>query len=74
MTSANDSALGYMEKQLRALGYDDLRFDCPLVDIQEIAALAAFDGDDPVVVCYPPWRMVASKTLPYKWRRKHKPI
>lgn len=53
MTSANDSALGYMEKQLRALGYADLRFDCPLVDIQEIAALAAFDGDDPVVVCYP---------------------
>lgn len=45
-----------MQQTLAGLGYTDLRHDCPLAalpDAQEQAALVAFDGDTPLVLCYP---------------------
>ena len=49
-------ALTGMVEQLTELGYTDLRTNYPLrafPDMQETAALVAFDGDEPVVLCYP---------------------
>jgi len=49
-------ALASMREKLAELGYDDLRPNYPLAafpDMDETAALIAFDGDDPVVLCYP---------------------
>ncbi|MCW3053205.1 MAG: hypothetical protein JWN14_2375, partial [Chthonomonadales bacterium] len=52
-----------MQQALTELGYTDLRADCPLMampDTQEKAALVAFDGDTPLVLCYPAARSVNS--------------
>jgi len=52
-----------MQQALTELGYTDLRADCPLLampDTQEKAALVAFDGDTPLVLCYPAVRSVNS--------------
>ncbi len=49
-------ALPGMHERLFVLGYHDLRPDYPLLpylDMNEKAALVAFDDDDPVVLCYP---------------------
>ena len=49
-------ALPRIREALAELGYDDLRANYPLTafpDMEERAALIAFDGDDPVVLCYP---------------------
>lgn len=49
-------ALQSIHDALTELGYDDLRLNCPLTafpDMEDIAALIAFDGGDPVVLCYP---------------------
>ena len=49
-------ALSGMRKVLTELGYDDLRSNYLLAafpDMEDPAALIAFDGHDPVVLCYP---------------------
>jgi type I restriction enzyme M protein len=49
-------ALATMREQLVELGYDDLQTNYPLTafaDMNETAALIAFDNGDPVVLCYP---------------------
>jgi type I restriction enzyme M protein len=58
MTDLSDHpALLRMRERLTELGYDDLRFDHPLEAFAEVqqdkAALVAFDGDAPVILCYP---------------------
>lgn len=48
--------LQQMRETLADLGYDDLRPGYPLAafpDMEDMAALIAFDGGDPVVLCYP---------------------
>ena len=45
-----------MIARLTVLGYADLRKDVPLMafpDLDDMAALVAFDGHEPVVLCYP---------------------
>lgn len=49
-------ALSRMREALTELGYDDLRSNYPLAafpDMEDSAALIAFDGHDPAVLCYP---------------------
>jgi type I restriction enzyme M protein len=49
-------AVQQMCETLIELGYDDLRPNYPLTafpDMEDVAALVAFDGDDAVVLCYP---------------------
>lgn len=56
MLEAEHPALSKMREVLTDLGYDDLRANYPLAvyaDMKQKAALVAFEGDDPVVLCYP---------------------
>lgn len=53
MTPSQNPALIYMEQHLRAWGYTDLRFEYPVSDLDELAALVAFDDAEPIILCYP---------------------
>lgn len=55
-TRAMDTVVDWMEDVLRQQGYSDFREDYKLTgipDLDEEAALVAFDGEDPAVLCYP---------------------
>jgi hypothetical protein len=56
VTAPVDPVLDWMKDELRRLGYDDLKTDFELTtfpDLEETAALVAFDGGEPAVVCLP---------------------
>jgi hypothetical protein len=54
-----DATISHMKRTLQCLGYTDLRHNYPLTAIPERddhAALIAFEGSEPVVLCYPVYR------------------
>ncbi len=54
-TRSMDAVVDWMEDTLRDRGYQDLREDYDLTglpDLDETADLVAFDGEDPLVLCY----------------------
>jgi hypothetical protein len=55
-TRAMDAVVDWMEETLQSRGYTDLREEYELTgvaDLDEEAALVAFDGEAPLVLCYP---------------------